>query len=945
MWAIALRVRTRDIQHGIKIVYTMDGAIRKRSDVVSMAYMTSTVKDVSYADDAAIPAAGFHNTATFDDFYRSSVDFGLQVSLTNVGPNAGGKKGKTVAMRITYEDVSWEARTGEGNVKVGPGTIPLEQEFIHLGMVRNTNNDLGIKADIERRIRKGTSVMGTLEGLWRDKTLTRRDKARMMLQYALPTGLYGDSNWALTRPNIRRLQKWWNKMTRWTYGVHTPLFQELGKTHAQLRSEMGMQEIMTYVTKRVLTQIGHLVRKPPDDPAKQLMFGYVADRKAPGRHRTGGRRGRSVKPPRRIQQYYADTLAEVTYEGYDHRIWFLLAQDRGYWMRVSALGTPTPTAGGGPQGPSLTTVTLRLHAQTLAEGGLTTTTTGTTGRTLTRSTCPLRCGWVGCYVKKHIMVAHPLHPVTYRCTGCEREGAHHVPMVRHARTSHVGASIVPVLGPSCKYKWDYKLGFLRTYPPGTPTPITSASQPYPEGWLRSTPHSTHHEDSGAIGGLHGSTIDRGEATARGVCVWNGEGGTEALQRSERRAAILQQAGARTVEDLSQHQRRQFFRTMAYARSDDGNDGWGAGRLPRRRRVNRRRRTHRDVACQRRCGWGDHVRSTKTTCPLHPEYTGPKPVGRHAQHPDSLRWVQSEAMKAAEAQRLQLEIQRNNLTYVCERGCGRSFANHELRRQHMQRCMSGPTRRIMRCPTPGCTTSTPSVAFYNKHVATCTPNFEYQSPVCHACGYSANNLTWNGTTLRWEVRGHGAKANWKKHETAYERTRQVDCMQCGEPHLVPWCMISPKTLGRHFRCADNHFDPNMGSGRCRLSHPSVRPVWVESTDSGSDNDTEPSPDTSYIGPYGEPDAGDSDGDYAADSSDERAHPPSVGSTTVTDDGSAANNDEDGGDTDDTVSSGSGDDGMQEDDMHRGPQRQQRGGEDQINMLRGAGPVTAAAFISL
>ena len=74
-------------------------------------------------------------------------------------------------------------------------------------MKRTTANDLGVKEDIERRVCKATSVMGTLEGIWRNKTFDRYTKGKMMALYALPTGLYGDSNWALTRVNIKRLQR------------------------------------------------------------------------------------------------------------------------------------------------------------------------------------------------------------------------------------------------------------------------------------------------------------------------------------------------------------------------------------------------------------------------------------------------------------------------------------------------------------------------------------------------------------------------------------------------------------------------------------------------------------------------------------------------------------------------------------------------------------------
>ena len=137
------------------------------------------VKDVSFADDAAIAAAGKRNTEVFNQFNGASESFGLQVSLTNIAPNVG-KDGKTEAMRITHGDVGWRPREGEQDVSCGPARIPLVESFIHLGMLRSTKNDLGIKQDIERRMRKGTTVMGTLEGVWRNQKFSRQTKAKMM---------------------------------------------------------------------------------------------------------------------------------------------------------------------------------------------------------------------------------------------------------------------------------------------------------------------------------------------------------------------------------------------------------------------------------------------------------------------------------------------------------------------------------------------------------------------------------------------------------------------------------------------------------------------------------------------------------------------------------------------------------------------------------------------
>ena len=65
-----------------------------------------------------------------------------------------------------------------------------------------------------------------------------------------------------------------------------------------------------------------------------------------------------------------------------------------------------------------------------------------------------------------------------------------------------------------------------------------------------------------------------EVTSEGVRVWNGEGGAEILDRSDRRQQILDAAGVEDVDDLEVGQRKMFYGTMAYTRSFKRTHGMG-----------------------------------------------------------------------------------------------------------------------------------------------------------------------------------------------------------------------------------------------------------------------------------------------------------------------------------------------------------------------------------
>ena len=109
-------------------------------------------------------------------------------------------------MKINANPDEWKPTQAEKDaVTAGGVKIPFVESFIYLGCVRSTVRDLGVAADIERRLQKGTAVTATLLGLWRSKEISRKVRGQLMKTYALPTALYGCNCWAITKKNIRRL--------------------------------------------------------------------------------------------------------------------------------------------------------------------------------------------------------------------------------------------------------------------------------------------------------------------------------------------------------------------------------------------------------------------------------------------------------------------------------------------------------------------------------------------------------------------------------------------------------------------------------------------------------------------------------------------------------------------------------------------------------------------
>ena len=324
---------------------------------------------------------------------------------------------------------------------------------------------------------------------------------------------------------------------------------------------------MMFVHRRVLVQAGHLARKPIEDPAKQLLFGHVSDRVVVRRTRSGGRTGRQSQPPKTMTRYIRQTLSEQTYPGFDIRIWQLLAQDRVWWRKMAHATTST-TSFGGPNKASLATRAEEVRKQRRKQNGMIKVRRSEDGDEDETEVCPLRCGYVGKHMVKHISAAHPLHPVAHYCDKCGFTHPTKGEVTRHIMREHdMGeASISARIMPGYVYKWDKKAGYLRTYPPGT-LPNDRSAQPYPEGWLGRSGKVSDDDTSTDASDDDTCSVRASDITVdtdvAGVYKYDGEDQQEARERSQRRSDILQ---GRDVSELSQHELRKWMRTMSYTRA-------------------------------------------------------------------------------------------------------------------------------------------------------------------------------------------------------------------------------------------------------------------------------------------------------------------------------------------------------------------------------------------
>ena len=801
LWALALRMIRRGFTHGVKIRYDTDGKIRARWEGRVDTTLTGDVHDSTYADDSAVPAAGLKQVNVFQQFWEVSRAGGSEMSLDNP---LDGTKGKTKVMKITQEPNDWQPTQREmDEMKVGGVPLPFVKEFLYLGSIRSTDRDLGVAADINRRLAKGTAIMSTLEGLWRGTHLTRRVKGKLMTTFAVPTALYGCSNWALTSANVRRLRHWWFRMLKWAFGIHNPNFQATGQTRKSMMKALEVQPIMVYLRRSVVQQIGHIARKSVHNPAKQLLFGWVADR-APWKR---GATGRRKAPPRTLKEHYKATLKEIPDPLFDMRIWSLQAQDRNLWRRFARSVHGNTHFGGGQLGStSMATRTQNMrHDRRVVRGDVVTTEDPTElqpDRKKHITICPLRCGWRGQGIGQHIATAHPLHPVEYQCVECGYKTENKAQSSRHVK-QHGGAEVRTILKNDCdRYRWDYRDKYLRVIPAGT-------TEPRPPGWLKAK--TKRYKDK--------------STRVRGLFKYKGIDDEDRQRRSDRRRQVLANEGVDSWRELSRFGQRRWLKTWAFY------DGWGPKDILRTRRPEHST-TRRRRGCGRRCGWDDHTRSTPHNCPLHPDYVGHLKVGGKPQgvRGDSVEAQEWRNNRRREEQRRR-QVEQMPGRFECRHQCGATFNTKAQRSSHERSVCAldseGSERTLHRCMVPGCDAKYVNQADKRKHELRCRKKFEYDSPTCPSCGYQVNDR--KEVDGREVVKGRDtvAPSSWEFHVNKYKRTRLVSCGWCGEHHLIPGCSRSPKDLGRVWRCSDN-FMTQFGSRDCRQRRPREggEPPWME-----------------------------------------------------------------------------------------------------------------------
>ena len=151
---------------------------------------------------------------------------------------------------------------------VGDEPAYIVEEFTYLGSI--LSNDGSILKDLMHRIVKASAVVGRLSALLRKPSISRRTKMRIYNASVGSVLLYGVKTWPATQSVLSSVNIAQTKHLRRIKGLRWHDFL----SNKNLLALTSQTPFSVQLPQRTLRWYGHLLRMPPDTPARTI-FDFV----------------------------------------------------------------------------------------------------------------------------------------------------------------------------------------------------------------------------------------------------------------------------------------------------------------------------------------------------------------------------------------------------------------------------------------------------------------------------------------------------------------------------------------------------------------------------------------------------------------------------------------------------------------------------------------------
>ena len=237
-----------------------------------------------------------------------------------------GADSKTEAMYIPPADGNYDD-ADTSPLQVDGGLIPFTKHFTYLGS--KISFDTSCVADVNTRIAKASAAFGALrKGVFSAKGINLKTKGKVYMALVVSILLYGSECWALRKKEEDALERFHNDcirkmccVSRWKQHIHRI-------TSSELRARVDLKTMRHYISVRVLSWAGNIIRMDRERLPRKLLFGWVDHpRKTGGQPLTFGRRlERTVKAAIKVASPDVRRKIEQPDVG-----WIKFAKDRDEW--------------------------------------------------------------------------------------------------------------------------------------------------------------------------------------------------------------------------------------------------------------------------------------------------------------------------------------------------------------------------------------------------------------------------------------------------------------------------------------------------------------------------------------------------------------------------------------------------------------------------------------
>ena len=242
---------------GIQLTYRTE---RSLFDLPKLKARTKThstwFQELQYADDCALLA---HSREDLQEALSAAADlytkFGLQINA---------RKTEVLSWTVQTSPLQTEALTINGS--------PLENasSFKYLGAWITC--DCKLDTELNNRICQAARSFGRLQNrVFKNHNLTLKTKMKVYTAVCLSTLLYGSEAWTLYARQTRALEAWHIKSLRCILGI---TWRDR-ITHEEIFRRTDSSSLETYLSRRQLRWLGHVIRMDDSRLPKQILYGEL----------------------------------------------------------------------------------------------------------------------------------------------------------------------------------------------------------------------------------------------------------------------------------------------------------------------------------------------------------------------------------------------------------------------------------------------------------------------------------------------------------------------------------------------------------------------------------------------------------------------------------------------------------------------------------------------